>query len=57
VFLITFTESFLKENVHREIFKEFPFLLAETVFPKTFKKHYRQLVQGKAEKVFRVQEI
>ena len=125
VTLITFTESFLKENVHREIFKEFPFLLAETVQPKvlqpqafaefetlyqqiykeyhgrsaykekiignlfvilllkikeyfwndynpiyegnrssqivkTFRKnleaHYRQLVQGKADKVFRVQE-
>ena len=34
VTLITFTESFLKENVHREIFREFPFLLAETVQPK-----------------------
>ena len=34
-FLITFTESFLKENVHKDIFQEFPFLLAETVFPKT----------------------
>jgi AraC family transcriptional regulator, transcriptional activator of pobA len=34
VTIITFTESFLKENVHREIFKEFPFLLAETVQPK-----------------------
>jgi len=37
VFLITFTESFLKENVHKDIFKEFPFLLAETVYPKTLK--------------------
>ncbi|MDQ3682025.1 MAG: AraC family transcriptional regulator, partial [Bacteroidota bacterium] len=35
VYLITFTESFLKENVHRDIFKEFPFLLSETVNPKT----------------------
>jgi AraC family transcriptional activator of pobA len=34
VYLITFTESFLKENVHRDIFSEFPFLLAETVQPK-----------------------
>lgn len=33
--LITFTETFLKENVHRDIFSEFPFLLAETVHPKT----------------------
>jgi AraC-like DNA-binding protein len=32
VYLITLTESFLKENVHAGIFEEFPFLLAET-FP------------------------
>jgi AraC-like DNA-binding protein len=32
VYLITFTESFLKENVRADIFEEFPFLLAET-FP------------------------
>ncbi len=32
VYLITFTESFLKENVHADIFDEFPFLLTET-FP------------------------
>jgi AraC-like DNA-binding protein len=34
VFLITLSESFLKENVHGDIFEEFPFLLAETVFPR-----------------------
>ena len=32
VCLITLSESFLKENVHADIFGEFPFLLAET-FP------------------------
>lgn len=32
VFLITLSESFLKENVHKDIFEEFPFLLTET-FP------------------------
>jgi AraC-like DNA-binding protein len=32
VYLITLTESFLKENVQADIFEEFPFLLAET-FP------------------------
>ncbi|MEN0053813.1 MAG: AraC family transcriptional regulator [Mucilaginibacter sp.] len=30
VFLITVSESFLKANVHRDIFEEFPFLLSET---------------------------
>lgn len=125
VTLITFTENFLKENVHHDVFEEFPFLLSETVAPrvleadafhefellyqqidkefrggsdyklkiignffvilllkikeyfwsdynpiyegnrssqivKTFRKnleaHYRELVQGKTEKVYRVQE-
>ncbi|MBS1659917.1 MAG: AraC family transcriptional regulator [Bacteroidetes bacterium] len=34
VYLVTFTEQYLKENVHQDIFQEFPFLLAETVHPK-----------------------
>ncbi|WP_343667882.1 AraC family transcriptional regulator [Chitinophaga sp.] len=34
VYLITLSESFLKENVHANIFEEFPFLLAETVPPR-----------------------
>lgn len=34
VCLITLSESFLKENVHADIFEEFPFLLAETVSPR-----------------------
>ncbi|HEY9048959.1 MAG TPA: helix-turn-helix domain-containing protein [Ohtaekwangia sp.] len=35
LYLVTLSESFLKENVHPEIFEEFPFLLAETVRPRT----------------------
>lgn len=31
MYLITFSESFLKESVHDDIFDEFPFLLAETL--------------------------
>ena len=31
--IITLTEAFLKENVHQDVFEEFPFLLAETVPP------------------------
>lgn len=34
VCLITLSESFLKENVHPDVFEEFPFLLAETVLPR-----------------------
>ncbi len=30
-YIITLTESFLRENVHPDIFSDFPFLLAETV--------------------------
>ncbi len=33
-YMITFTENFLRENVHSEIYDEFPFLLAEIVPPK-----------------------
>ena len=32
-FIITLSESFLRENVHSEIYREFPFLLAEIVPP------------------------
>ncbi|MBD1362879.1 helix-turn-helix transcriptional regulator [Mucilaginibacter sp. ZT4R22] len=34
VYLVTLSESFLKENVHPDVFEEFPFLLAETVQPR-----------------------
>lgn len=37
-YIITLTESFLRENVHIDIFEEFPFLLAETVPPKKLSK-------------------
>lgn len=37
IYIITMSESFLKENVHPNIFDEFPFLLAETVPPRTLK--------------------
>jgi len=32
-FIITLNENFLRENVHKDIFGEFPFLLAEIVPP------------------------
>ncbi|MEM7106678.1 MAG: AraC family transcriptional regulator [Bacteroidota bacterium] len=35
VYIITLTEAFLKEQVHQNVFDEFPFLLAETVPPST----------------------
>ncbi|MCQ6957808.1 AraC family transcriptional regulator [Mucilaginibacter aquariorum] len=51
VFLVTLSESFLKENVHQDIFEEFPFLLAETVQPRVlspdvfaeFEQLYKQI--------------
>lgn len=36
-YLVTLSESFLKENVHARIFEEFPFLLAEMVPPEILK--------------------
>lgn len=39
VYIITLTENFLRENVHSDIFGEFPFLLAETVPPKKLSKN------------------
>ena len=49
--MITFTENFLREYVHPEIFDEFPFLLAEIVPPrilseekfKEFENLYKQI--------------
>lgn len=51
IYLVTLSETFLKENVHPNIFDEFPFLLAETVPPRTlqsgmfdeFEQLYRQI--------------
>ncbi|MFM8912910.1 MAG: helix-turn-helix domain-containing protein [Flammeovirgaceae bacterium] len=37
-YLITVTERFLEENVHPQIYEEFPFLLAEIVPPKKLTK-------------------
>ncbi len=34
--LVTLSESFLKKNVHKDIFDQFPFLLAETIPPQVF---------------------
>ena len=50
-YMITFTENFLREYVHPEIFDEFPFLLAEIVPPrilseekfKEFENLYKQI--------------
>jgi AraC family transcriptional activator of pobA len=52
-FIITLSEKFLQENVHPEIYGEFPFLLAEIVPPKKllhndleeFETLYRQILK------------
>lgn len=42
--LITLSEAFLKENVHQDIFSEFPFLLAETVPPQSLsEKDFKEI--------------
>lgn len=38
-YIITLTENFLRENIHSEIYGEFPFLLAEIVPPKELSKN------------------
>lgn len=38
LYLATISESFLKENVHADIFEEFPFLLAENITPKVLNR-------------------
>ena len=35
VYIIAFDEGFLKKNIHGDVFKEFPFLVTETVSPRT----------------------
>ncbi|QOG01588.1 AraC family transcriptional regulator [Flavobacterium sp. MDT1-60] len=35
VYLVAFTEAFLKKNIHGDVFQEFPFLVSETVNPRT----------------------
>lgn len=57
-YIITLTESFLRENVHPEIYGEFPFLLAEIVPPTSlsvddfeeFETLYRQLAKEFSKK-------
>ncbi|HKO76574.1 MAG TPA: AraC family transcriptional regulator [Flavobacterium sp.] len=46
VYLIAFDETFLKENVHQDVFNEFSFLLTETVQPKILNiEFYNQIEQ------------
>jgi AraC family transcriptional activator of pobA len=53
LYLATVSESFLKENVHADIFEEFPFLLAENITPKVlnrdqfseFEQLYQQVIK------------
>ena len=46
IYLICFDETFLKENVHQDVFNEFSFLLTETVQPKILNtEFYNQIEQ------------
>jgi AraC family transcriptional activator of pobA len=46
IYLICFDETFLKENVHQDVFNEFSFLLTETVQPKVLNiDFYNQIEQ------------
>jgi len=41
-YILNLSESFLKENVHADIFEEFPFLLSETVPPRVLNEELFQ---------------
>jgi len=51
-YIITLTEAFLRENVHPDIFEEFPFLLAETVPPKQLSVEEFQETEGIYQQIF-----
>lgn len=64
-YLVTLSESFLRKNVHRDIFEQFPFLLAETIPPQKFSPSgfaeievfYQQILKeyrGNSEHKFRI---
>ncbi len=64
-YLVTFSEKFLRQNVHKEVFEEFTFLLAEIVSPQTlseakfaeFEQLYQQILaayQGTSDYRFRI---
>ena len=43
--LITFNEAYLKEQVHPEVYRDFSFLLTETVQPRVLSAEYFQVVE------------
>ncbi|OXB03767.1 AraC family transcriptional regulator [Flavobacterium pectinovorum] len=45
IYLICFDETFLKENVHQNVFNEFSFLLTETVQPKILNAVFYQQIE------------
>jgi len=52
-YIITLTESFLRENVHPDIFEEFPFLLAETVPPTTLSPEAVREFEAMYQQIYR----
>lgn len=47
--MVTFSEKFLRQNVHKDVFEEFPFLLAEIISPQAMSEEkfaeFEQLYQ------------
>lgn len=46
IYLITFDETFLKKNISKDIFQDFPFLLIETVQPKIATNDFYKTVES-----------
>jgi len=46
IYLLTFDEAFLKKNVTKDIFEEFPFLITETISPKVVTDDFYRVVEN-----------
>jgi AraC family transcriptional activator of pobA len=51
--LITFNESYLKEHVHSDIYREFSFLLTETVQPRVLQAGQFQIMEQLYQHIYR----
>ncbi|WP_353720006.1 AraC family transcriptional regulator [Dyadobacter sp. 676] len=49
--LITFSEAYLKENVHEDVYRDFSFLLTETVEPRVLSKGQFEVVRRLYEQI------
>ena len=51
--LVTFNESYLKEHVHSDVYREFSFLLTETVQPRVLQAGQFQIIEQLYQHIYR----